>query len=80
MMIPGILVAILFDLIIVGLSVALYSNKLFPLLAVFGIVSLIVAVAGIYWGKSTRLKYGLPSKILGGLVFISLGINYLLNM
>ncbi|WP_372949974.1 hypothetical protein [Mariniphaga sp.] len=49
-------------------------------MAVFGIVSLIVAVAGIYCGKSTRLKYGLPSKILGGLVFISLGINYLLNM
>lgn len=80
MMIPGIIVAIFFDMIIVGLTVAFYSNKLLPVLTIFGFISLTAAIAGIYWGKTTKLKYGLPSKILGGLVFISLGINYWLTM
>jgi putative Mn2+ efflux pump MntP len=80
MMIPGIIVAIFFDMIIVGLSVAFYSNKLLPVLAIFALMSLPAAMAGIYWGKTTQLKYGIPSKILGGLVFISLGINYWLSI
>lgn len=79
-MIPGIILTILFDMVIIGFIIAFLSINFVRVLPLLGFISLITIISGVYWGKSSRSKYGFPIKIIGGLVFIGIGLNYWLTL
>ncbi|PKR77735.1 hypothetical protein CEY16_07330 [Halalkalibacillus sediminis] len=59
----------------VGLSIGMFGVNQFAIIMMFGIVSMILAGAGIYLAKKGRFLFGKYSEAFGGAVLLVLGLQ-----
>jgi manganese efflux pump family protein len=65
------------DALIVGLSFAFINVKMVPALLIIGIVTFIIAMLGMLFGKKTRGLLGPKIEMLGGIILIVIGCKIL---
>lgn len=79
-MLPGIILAILFDALLIGISFAFFDHRLFLILFSIGILTFLATLAGIFWGKKPRFALSYHTKIWGGFLLIGICVNLLLKL
>lgn len=79
-MLPGIILAILFDALLIGISFAFFDHRLLLILLTIGALTFLAALTGIFWGKKSRFAFICPAKIWGGFLLIGICVNLLLKL
>lgn len=79
-MLPGIILAILFDALIIGISFAFFDHRLLLILLTIGVLTFLAALAGIFFGKKSRFILSYNTKIWGGFLLIGICVNLLLKL
>jgi putative Mn2+ efflux pump MntP len=75
----GMAVATSIDALVVGVSFALIEVNIYWTVLVIGVVTFLVSMAGMLFGKKVGGKLGKRMEIIGGLILIGIGIKILLE-
>ena len=75
----GIAIATSIDALIVGVSFAFINMNIFWSVLVIGIITFLVAMLGMLFGKKVGSRFGQRMEIVGGLILIVIGIKILLS-
>lgn len=67
------------DALVVGISFAFIDYKWFTSGLIIGSTTFIISMLGILFGKKTGERFGKRMEIVGGLILIGMGVNFLLN-
>jgi putative Mn2+ efflux pump MntP len=73
----GMAIATSIDALIVGFSFALLDYKILVSVALIGIVTYIVAMLGMLFGKKIGARMGRRMEILGGVILMIIGVKIL---
>jgi putative Mn2+ efflux pump MntP len=79
MVLLGMAVATSMDAFVVGVSFALIDLNIYWSILVIGIVTFLVAMIGMLFGKKVGDRFGKRMEILGGIILIGIGIKILLS-
>lgn len=79
-MLPGIILALLFDALLIGISFAFFEHRLLLILLTIGVLTFLAALTGIFWGKKSQFVLSYPAKIWGGFLLIGICVNLLLKL
>jgi putative Mn2+ efflux pump MntP len=75
----GMAVATSIDALVVGVSFAFLEMKIYLSVLIIGIVTFLVSMIGMLFGKSAGGRFGRKMEIIGGLILIGIGIKILLE-
>ena len=75
----GMSIATSIDALVVGVSFALIEINLYWSIFIIGVVTFLVAMIGMLFGKKVGGKLGKRMEIIGGLILIGIGIKILLE-
>jgi len=75
----GMAVATSIDALVVGVSFAFLETKIFWSVLVIGIITFLVSMIGMLFGKNAGARVGNKMEIVGGLILIGIGIKILLE-
>lgn len=67
------------DALVVGISFALINMNIYWSIAIIGIISFIVSLIGISFGKKVGNTLGLKMEFIGGLILIGIGLKILIS-
>jgi len=67
------------DALAVGVSLAFLKTKIFPAIAVIGVVTLLMSMAGVMIGSAFGTKIKSKAEFIGGVILILIGIKILLE-
>ena len=73
----GMAIATSIDALVVGFSFALLNYKILFSIAIIGVVTYIVAMLGMLFGKNIGSRIGRRMEVLGGLMLIIIGLKIL---
>jgi putative Mn2+ efflux pump MntP len=79
-MLPGIILAILFDALLIGISFAFFDHRLVLIMLAIGVLTFLIVLAGIFWGKKSQFHLNYHTKIWGGFLLIGICVNLLLKL
>jgi putative Mn2+ efflux pump MntP len=75
----GMAIATSIDALIVGFSFALLNYKIIISIAIIGVVTYIVAMLGMLFGKKIGARMGRRMEMIGGIMLIFIGLKILLE-
>ncbi len=75
----GIGIATSIDALVVGISFAFLQTNIWNAILIIGVVTFLVAMLGMLFGKKIGSKFGKRIEIMGGLILISIGLKILLD-
>jgi putative Mn2+ efflux pump MntP len=75
----GMAVATSIDALVIGVSFALVEINIYWSILVIGVVTFLVSMVGMLFGKKVGGKLGKQMEIIGGLILIGIGIKILLE-
>lgn len=75
----GIGIATSIDALVVGISFAFLQTNIWNAILIIGMVTFLVAMLGMLFGKKIGSKFGKRIEIMGGLILISIGLKILLG-
>jgi putative Mn2+ efflux pump MntP len=79
-MLPGIILAILFDALLIGISFPFFDHHLVLILLTIGVLTFLTVLAGIFWGKKSQFQLNYHTKIWGGFLLIGICVNLFLKL
>jgi manganese efflux pump family protein len=79
MILVGMSLATSIDAFVVGISFGFLEVNIVIALAIIGVITFIISMLGILFGKKTGGKSGKKMEIIGGLILIGIGIKILLE-
>jgi manganese efflux pump family protein len=75
----GVAIATSIDALVVGVSFAFINMNIIWSVFVIGVITFLVAMLGMLFGKKVGSRFGQRMEIVGGLILIGIGIKILLN-
>ena len=76
----GLAIATSIDALVVGVSFAFFNDlNIYWTILIIGVVTFLVAMIGMLFGKKVGNKFGTKMEIIGALILISIGIKILLT-
>jgi putative Mn2+ efflux pump MntP len=67
------------DALVVGFSLALINVAIYYPSLVIGIVTLVMSLIGMFFGKTLQRRFGKKAEFLGGIIILAVGIKILLD-
>jgi putative Mn2+ efflux pump MntP len=75
----GMAIATSIDALVVGISFAFINLNIYLSILIIGVVTFLVSMSGILFGKKIGGKLGQKMEIIGGLILIGIGVKILLS-